>query len=159
MQIIVKLRHLFLKVFGSWIPRKWQPDILLPAVCVLVVNRDGKVLAVSRKNDPTAFGLPGGKVDLNWYGRPIETYEEAIRRETREETGLELGDLCILYVGTAEQEFWTVCYVSVVRGQIHTTEAGRVAWVGWDAILNGPFGVYNWRVKEMYDSLKSEKTK
>ena len=39
-------------------------------------------LAVSRKNNPNDWGLPGGKVD------PDETSQQAIRREVMEETGI-----------------------------------------------------------------------
>jgi 8-oxo-dGTP diphosphatase len=42
------------------------------------------ILAVSRKDDPNAFGLPGGKVEHG------ETEEQAARRELLEETGVEL---------------------------------------------------------------------
>ena len=33
------------------------------AVCVIIQNDDGKILGVSRKDDPNMFGLAGGKVD------------------------------------------------------------------------------------------------
>ncbi len=147
----MKLRHLWLKLLGPYLPKSWQSKLLLPAVCVLVTREDGKVLAVSRKNNPDAWGLPGGKVELNWYGKPIESHEEAIRRETQEETGLNLGELQVLYAGSAENEFWTVCYLSTAQGEIHTTETGRVAWVDWKEVLTGPFGTYNQVVKALYN--------
>ena len=50
------------------------------AVCVLFVNQD-YALAVSRRNDPTKWGLPGGKVDAG------ETSLQAAIRETKEEIG------------------------------------------------------------------------
>ena len=53
--------------------------------CIIMVS--GKVLVVQRKNPPLGWALPGGFVD---YG---ETVEEAVRREMREETGLELDNL------------------------------------------------------------------
>jgi 8-oxo-dGTP pyrophosphatase MutT (NUDIX family) len=48
------------------------------------------VVAVSRRNDPTRWGLPGGKVD------PGETLEQAIRRETKEELGIDLPDTALV---------------------------------------------------------------
>lgn len=49
-----------------------------------IVEKDGKVLLIYRKNFPFGYALPGGFVD---YG---ESVEEAVKRELREETGLEL---------------------------------------------------------------------
>lgn len=69
-------------------------DSPLPqAVCVLIIRNDGHALAVSRRKDPTKWGLPGGKVD------PGETLQEAIVRETREEIGLtmDINKLTFLY--------------------------------------------------------------
>lgn len=55
------------------------------AVTALLV-KDELVLAVSRKNNPNDFGLPGGKID------PGETPEGALFREVSEETGLNVGE-------------------------------------------------------------------
>ena len=53
--------------------------------CVILL--EGKVLAIHRRNQPLGWALPGGFVE---YG---ETVEQAVRREMKEETGLELEDL------------------------------------------------------------------
>ncbi|AKA72545.1 NUDIX domain-containing protein [Saccharolobus solfataricus] len=61
-------------------------DRPLVAVGCLIVE-ENKVLLVQRKNPPNAglWAIPGGKVE---YG---ETLEEALKREMREETGLEVA--------------------------------------------------------------------
>jgi ADP-ribose pyrophosphatase YjhB (NUDIX family) len=53
--------------------------------CVILL--EGKVLVIHRRNPPLGWALPGGFVE---YG---ETVEQAVRREMKEETGLELEDL------------------------------------------------------------------
>jgi 8-oxo-dGTP diphosphatase len=53
------------------------------------IFRDGRVLIVRRGRPPAhgLYTLPGGGVELG------ETLEEAIKREAREETGLEIAPL------------------------------------------------------------------
>jgi len=53
--------------------------------CIILI--DGKVLLIHRRNPPHGWALPGGFVE---YG---ETVEDAVRREMKEETGLDLADL------------------------------------------------------------------
>jgi len=53
----------------------------------IIVNINGSVVLIERRNPPYGWALPGGFVD---YG---ETLEEAAVREAREETGLELHNL------------------------------------------------------------------
>ena len=53
--------------------------------CIILI--DGRVLLIHRRNPPHGWALPGGFVE---YG---ETVEDAVRREMKEETGLELQDL------------------------------------------------------------------
>jgi ADP-ribose pyrophosphatase YjhB (NUDIX family) len=53
--------------------------------CIILVG--GRVLLIHRRNEPVGWALPGGFVE---YG---ETVEAAVRREMKEETGLELDQL------------------------------------------------------------------
>ena len=109
----------------------------MKAATVLCISDDGKVLAVSRRDDPTAFGLPGGKVD------PGETAEEAAARELAEETGLTATDLKPVFVREEGDGFTTTTFVGHVSGHIKTDEEGVVRWVDREVLFNGPFGQYN----------------
>jgi ADP-ribose pyrophosphatase YjhB (NUDIX family) len=53
----------------------------------IIIEMDGGIVLIKRKNPPFGWAIPGGFVD---YG---ETVEHAARREALEETGLEVDDL------------------------------------------------------------------
>lgn len=53
----------------------------------IIIEIDGKIVLIERKNPPHGWALPGGFVD---YG---ESFEQAALREAKEETGLEVKDL------------------------------------------------------------------
>lgn len=57
----------------------------VPAVAAIIL-RDGEILLIRRGGEPGAglWSIPGGNVELG------ETLEEALKREVREETGLEI---------------------------------------------------------------------
>lgn len=107
------------------------------AATVLVLGKGGKVLAVSRRDDPTAFGLPGGKVD------PGEDLATAAARELKEETGLDAVDLHPVFTHQEDDGFTTTTFVGHVTGEIGTREEGVVKWVDREVLFNGPFGTYN----------------
>ncbi len=110
------------------------------AACCLILTDDGLVLAVSRKDDPTAFGLPGGKVD------PGETPEQAAARELQEETGLTATKLSPVFVHQEDDGFVTHTFACEVEGEINTPESGVIRWVRPEVLFAGPFGRYNKRL-------------
>jgi 8-oxo-dGTP diphosphatase len=120
-------------------------DFLPKAACVLL-QKDGLILAVSRKSNSDDFGMPGGKVDSG------ETVEQAARRELKEETGLDAGTLRKLYSGACESEtpgliYWTTTYVAEdFEGELRTREKGVVKWVRPVVLLRGTFRAYNQNV-------------
>ena len=120
---------------------------LAKAVCILITNPDtGQILVVSRKDDPDSFGLPGGKVDTN------ETPEDAICRETREETGLAVKpedltlvfeEVCLRHAPEGTDYYAYGFVASCYDGEIFTQEKGVVRWGSWEDLAQGAFAVYN----------------
>lgn len=132
------------------IPDKWKH--LPVAVCCVIRNDEGQILLVSRKDDPTSFGLPGGKVDLG------ETPQEAIIREVKEETGLDIvlgpaifQQMCPKHAPEEEggQDFYAFAFVALsYSGDISSDEAGLVKWGSWKDQENGQFAEYNKGVRK-----------
>lgn len=86
----------------------WGPFLTVDAI----IEVSGGIVLVQRSNPPLGFALPGGFVD---YG---ETLEEAVRRESREETDLELLDLAQLHTysdPSRDPRFHTVTTVFTAR--------------------------------------------
>lgn len=115
----------------------------------MLLRKGDRFLSVSRKDDPNAYGLPGGKQEK------FETSEEAARRECYEETGLGCGDLKFLYAGKCEggkdgKAYWTTTYVGDYTGSVNTEETGVVRWVSVEDLLDGPFADYN---RRLFDTL------
>lgn len=114
---------------------------------VALIEKDGLFLSVSRKNDATLRGFAGGQVD------PGESLEQAMIREVFEETGLKVLTYRKLYVDNDGHDFETTCFlVPFYEGEAYSKEAGVVEWVEKEKLLCEPFGWYNKRVFDYYES-------
>ena len=145
------LNHYNNQVWSTGIRRNSNhiPDEPKRAACCFIQREDGKILGVTRKDDYNAWGLPGGKVD------PGETPEQTAIRELHEETGLRaiaLKPILTWMPPNQEDEtdtrasdgYETTTYLTDVENfNICASEEGRVGWITWTELLNGPFGLYN----------------
>jgi ADP-ribose pyrophosphatase YjhB (NUDIX family) len=73
--------------------------LLMVGAAVLVTDGQNRLLLMKR-SDSGCWGPPGGAVELG------EVVEDAARREVREETGLELGDLSLFGVFSGPNLFY-----------------------------------------------------
>jgi 8-oxo-dGTP diphosphatase len=100
-----------------------------------VIIQDGRVLLVQRAHEPLAgqWSLPGGAVEVG------ETLREAVVREVREETGLDVDVGALVEVvdrvqhaedGRVEYHFVVVDYVCTPTGGVlaPASDASDVSW-------------------------------
>lgn len=113
--------------------------------CVVLINKEGFVLGVSRKTDHSDFGLPGGKMEDIDNHDPIAT---AIR-ETKEETGIDVKNLQLVFA-THKSGNMGYTYLAEYEGEINHNEPHVVKWIPFQLLINGKFGKYN---KQVADSL------
>jgi ADP-ribose pyrophosphatase YjhB (NUDIX family) len=115
---------------------------------VVLINEEGLVLGVSRKDNHTDFGLPGGKMDPEDNNDPMIT---AIR-ECKEETGLDVSDLQLVFAIHKSGNMGHT-YLAKYSGKINHNEPHVVKWVPMQVLINGSFGRYNEMVSESLTSM------
>lgn len=116
-------------------PHAPRANSLVVAVGAIVRNSDGQVLLIQR-GDNGLWAIPGGAQELG------ETPSQAVVREVREETGLDVVVTGIDGVysdprhviayddGEVRQEFSIVCHARLVDGvRRPSAEASQVRWV------------------------------
>lgn len=118
---------------------------------VVLINPQGLILGVSRKDDHTNMGLPGGKMEAEDNNVPMAT---AIR-ECKEETGLDITNLRLVFaIHKSGNMGYT--YLADYTGEINHNEPHVVKWVPFQVLINGSFGRYNEMVSESLTSMGVE---
>ena len=114
--------------WGVWL---WEPRFTVTAgACVL--DRDGRVLILKHAfRAGSGWGLPGGFIERG------EQPEDALRRELREEVGLEIRDVRIAFVRTLKRpqqvEIIFRCRAASAA-QPREREIERAEWFAPDAL-------------------------
>lgn len=116
------------------------------AVQIVLLNNDGEVLAVSRKDDHSDFGLVGGSVE------PNESITDAAIREAKEETGLDVFNLRMIF-SMHRNDYMGYTYLADYSGEIQTEEDHVVKWTNFQTIIDGKFGKWNKMVSESLTSM------
>lgn len=125
------------------------------SVCSLIINDNGLILSVSRKDDHSVFGLPGGKVE-----ETDKSLEHAAWRELFEETGVDakggIPAFTAICYGSDDRHYLTTTFIwqKILTPPKQTEEEGIVAWVSPDIMCrensgkHKNFGIYNRKLFE-----------
>ena len=127
----------------------------------LVMNKDGKILLIKLKKGPFAGGLciPGGGIN------PGELGYEAISREIREETGIDLmGDIlpygfCEIMKESINKHRVVLLFYSQAEGVPKETDEGIAFWENYenakeDLIPFAKEAIRIWNEKKIHFTLK-----
>lgn len=96
--------------------------VIHPAARIIIENEDGDILMI-RRTDNGQWGLPAGGLEED------EDIETCIRREVREETGLELLDLVVVGI-SSRPERESVQYPNGDQIQYFVVEFYSNSWEG-----------------------------
>lgn len=113
----------------------------------MLIIKDGLILGISRKDNESIFGLPGGKKDAT----DSNTMETA-KREVKEETSIIVNKCVWIYERTVPAidpeglDFFARCYYAIDwSGDPQTSEEGIVEWLTYDELVSSKaaFPEYN----------------
>ena len=124
------------KIIPPWlrlsIIRTTQEKFTVSAAAV-IVNAEGKVLLLNHLLRPfSGWGLPGG------FLTSAEQPEEAIRREIREETGMELNNVTMFQVRTIKRHIEILFRAdSAGEASVQSREILGLGWFDQDDLPDG----------------------
>lgn len=131
-----------------------RPAFPIPTVGALIRDDSGRMLLFKTAKWSGMWGIPGGKIE---WGEPSEV---ALRREVREETGLEIDRIQFVMVqdSIASTEFYKEAHFILLNytclalpDQLVTLndEAQDFAWVDWEQAFGLPLNTPTRRLLEV----------
>jgi mutator protein MutT len=114
---------------------------------IAIIKRDQLFLTVSRRDDLTDMGFPGGKIEDE------ESEIAGLVREVREETGIEILSCRLITIKPGMEHEVHVFEVIDWSGQPQSHEGTSVRWLTAEELsAQKTFGSFNGAVVEMIDN-------
>ena len=114
------------------------------ATVIRITNSQGRILGVSRKDDPNAWGVPGGKFESQDGDPEIQDHLMlSAARELSEETGIQAPHLKYLGAKYCGEYLVHAFATEMEWDPIQIPGEGMVKWVEELDLCQGPFGEYN----------------
>jgi 8-oxo-dGTP diphosphatase len=112
-----------------WLTRRFQPSFTASAAG-LITNDEGQVLLLNHVLRPkSGWGMPGGFLNKG------EQPEAGLRREIREETGLELADIRLARIRTMQRHLEIIFTAKGVgEASVKSREITELGWFDLDAM-------------------------
>ena len=120
------------------------------SAAAIITNDRREVLLLNHAFRPfSGWGLPGGFVTIH------EQPEDAIRREIREETGLELDDLTMFRVRTIRKHV-EILFTATATGTAEVKSPREIIELGWFNVDSMPENLSSSQKKLVRDVLSSQ---
>jgi len=120
------------------------------SAAAIITNDQREVLLLNHAFRPfSGWGLPGGFVTIH------EQPEDAIRREIREETGLELDDLTMFRVRTIRKHV-EILVTATATGTAEVKSPREIIELGWFNVDSMPENLSSSQKKLVRDVLSSQ---
>jgi nucleoside triphosphatase len=130
----------------------------IPSVAALIFNSEGKLLLVKSHKWKGKYVIPGGRIEVG------ERMEDALRREIREETGLQIHDIKFICYHEVifDEGFWEkmhfisfdFCCKTRSTEVCLNEEAEEHIWISIDQALQLPILPYLKKSIEAYKRLE-----
>ncbi|MBO0888276.1 NUDIX domain-containing protein [Candidatus Bathyarchaeota archaeon] len=126
-----------------------------PTVGALIVNTEGKILLAKSHKWFDKYTLPGGHIEIG------ETMEDAVKREVKEEVGLDVEVIEFLLMQEAifAKEFWKkkhfiffdfLCKIGDQQVKLDQDEIQDYTWVYPGAAFNLNLDSFTWKTLARY---------
>ncbi|WP_315116447.1 NUDIX domain-containing protein [uncultured Clostridium sp.] len=115
-------------------------DYIGVGVGAVISNDNGEILLLLRERSPEAgyWSIPGGKVEF------FDTIEDSIKREIKEELGVEIDIIKLLgvtnHILVEEKSHWVAptFLVEIIKGKVKNMEPNKHKDIKWFSIDNLP---------------------